>query len=101
MDYPFAPPTALDPPDEWERLRAECPVSRIKMASGDEALLLTRYDDVRALLADPRFTHHLTKPGAARVADSDSGGVFNEEGFDSDMSSGEGHRRWRRMMSRS
>ncbi|WP_433381834.1 cytochrome P450 [Actinoplanes sp. CA-142083] len=101
MDYPFAPPTALDPPDEWERLRAECPVSRIRMASGDEALLLTRYDDVRALLADPRFTHHLTKPDAARLADSESGGVFNEQGFDSDMSSGEGHRRWRRMMSRS
>jgi cytochrome P450 len=101
MDYPFAPPTALEPPAEWERLRAECPVSRVRMASGDEALLLTRYEDVRAMLADPRFTHHLTRPGAAKLADSETGGVFNDPGAAGDMTRGEGHRRWRRMMSRS
>lgn len=101
MDYPFAAPGALEPPAEWERLRAECPVSRIRMAGGDEALLLTRYDDVRTLLADPRFTHHLTSPDAAKLADSDSGGVFNDPGAAADMTRGEGHRRWRRMMSRS
>jgi cytochrome P450 len=100
-DYPFAPPAALEPPAEWEQLRAECPVSRIRMASGDEALLVTRYEDVRALLADPRFTHHLRGPQAARIADSESGGIFNDAGAAADMTSGEGHLRWRRMMSRS
>ncbi|GIE04287.1 cytochrome P450 [Paractinoplanes durhamensis] len=101
MDYPFTQPTALEPPEEWAQLRDECPVARIRMASGDEALLLTRYDDVRGMLADPRFTHNLTQPDAARIADSESGGVFNEGSMVSDMSSGEGHLRWRRMMSRS
>ncbi|MEU4240760.1 cytochrome P450 [Actinoplanes sp. NPDC026619] len=100
-DYPFSQPAALEPPDEWATLRDGCPVSRIRMASGDEALLLTRYDDVRAMLADPRFTHNLTQPDAARIADSESGGVFNEGGAAAGMTSGEGHVRWRRMMSRS
>jgi cytochrome P450 len=100
-DYPFSQPAALEPPDEWAALRDGCPVSRIRLASGDEALLLTRYDDVRAMLADPRFTHNLTQPDAARISDSESGGVFNEGTVASDMSRGDGHVRWRRMMSRS
>ncbi|WP_328822173.1 cytochrome P450 [Micromonospora rubida] len=116
--YPFDAPAALDPPPEWEALRAECPVARIRMASGDEALLLTRYEDVRALLSDPRFTHSLDKPDAARISASEKGGVFNntppyekprEGGAEADgqagggmsMKSGPGHARWRRLMSRS
>jgi cytochrome P450 len=101
QDYPFRQPAALEPPPEWERLRAECPVARVRMASGDEALLLTRYDDVRALLADPRFTRHLTRPDAARIGDSESGGVFNDDSPSVGMTSGAGHARWRRLMSRS
>jgi cytochrome P450 len=100
-NYPFAQPAALEPPPEWAQLQGECPVSRIRLASGDEALLLTRYDDVRGLLADPRFTHHLDKPDAGRIADSDSGGVFNDPGASVSFTRGEGHLRWRRMMSRS
>ncbi|GIF25484.1 cytochrome P450 [Actinoplanes tereljensis] len=101
MEYPFTQPSALEPPAEWARLRDECPVSRVRMASGDETVLLTRYEDVRTLLADPRFTHNLSRPDAARIADSESGGVFNEASLVTDMTSGEGHLRWRRMMSRS
>jgi cytochrome P450 len=93
-DYPFDQPAALEPPSEWERLRAQCPVSRVRMVSGDEALLLTRYQDVRGLLSDPRFTRSLDKPGAARISNSDSGGVF------SSSPPYEEHARWRRLMSR-
>jgi cytochrome P450 len=100
-EFPFTPPTALEPPAEWERLRAECPVSTVRLASGDEALLVTRYDDVRGLLADPRFTRNLSQPDAARIADSATGGVFNEAGGTADITSGPGHARWRRLMSRS
>jgi cytochrome P450 len=116
-DYPFAHPGALEPSPEWARLRAKCPVARIRMASGDEALLLTRYADVRALLADPRFTHSLDKPDAAKISNTDSGGVFSttppyekrrdeadpavEPAAGASMASGPGHSRWRRLMSRS
>lgn len=74
--YPFPNPTALEPPPEWAQLRARCPVARIELASGDEALLLTRYDDVRAMLSDPRFSRQLDADDASRVSDSDDGGVF-------------------------
>ncbi|GAA2714684.1 cytochrome P450 [Actinoplanes palleronii] len=97
--YPFAHPAALEPSPEWERLRDECPVSRVRMVSGDEALLLTRYADVRELLADPRFTHSLTAPDAAKVSTADDGGVFSSE--NSAMTAGPDHPRWRRMMNKS
>jgi len=107
--YAFPNPTALEPPPEWERLRSQCPVARIELASGDEALLLTRYDDVRAMLSDPRFSRQLDADDASRVSDSEDGGVFSRpaaatgEAPDTDepeasMLGGPGHRRWRRLV---
>src|SRR4051794_16180500 len=105
--YPFPNPTALEPPPEWARLRSQCPVARIELASGDEALLLTRYDDVRAMLSDVRFTRQLDADDASRVSDSDDGGVFSRPsaptGDEADepvasMLGGPGHRRWRRLV---
>jgi cytochrome P450 len=64
-DYPFRNRTALEPPEEWANLREGRPVAPIRLASGDEALLLTRYDDVKQVLSDPRFTRHLDAPDAA------------------------------------
>ncbi|BCY10129.1 cytochrome P450 [Actinoplanes sp. L3-i22] len=97
--YPFAHPAALEPSPEWEQLRSECPVSRIRMVSGDEALLLTRYNDVRELLADPRFTHSLVEADAAKISAADDGGVFNRE--ESTITASPNHMRWRRMMNKS
>jgi hypothetical protein len=77
LDYPMPGPSALEPPAEWERLGRECPVARVRLPSGDEASPLTRYDDVRAVLSDPRFTRLLNASDAARLTDSESGGVFN------------------------
>jgi cytochrome P450 len=105
--YPFPNPTALEPPPEWARLRSQCPVARIELASGDEALLLTRYDDVRAMLSDPRFTRQLDAEDASRVSDSDDGGVFSRSSASTggeaeepvaSMLGGPGHRRWRQLV---
>ncbi|WIM92752.1 cytochrome P450 [Actinoplanes oblitus] len=97
--YPFAQPAALEPAPEWARLRRDCPVARVTMVSGDEALLLTRYSDVRDMLADPRFNHALNKPDAAKISAADDGGVFGGE--NSAMTSSPDHPRWRRMMNKS
>ncbi|MEV6349062.1 cytochrome P450 [Actinoplanes sp. NPDC051851] len=94
--YPFELPAALEPPPEWAELRDTCPVARVRLASGDEACLLTRYDDVKQVLSDPRFTRQLDAAGAARVTANESGGVFGAE--TSSISAGEGHRRWRRLV---
>jgi cytochrome P450 len=100
LDYPIPAPAALQPPPEWSRLRQECPVAHIRLPSGDSARLLTRYEDVRSVLADPRFSRRLNAPDAARIAANDSGGVFNSEMADAIPQSGEGHLRWRRLVSR-
>lgn len=97
LPYPLKAPAALRPPGEWERLRQKCPVAPVTLPSGDGASLLTRYDDVRTALSDPRFSREgLTRPDAARVAAGDSEGVF-----DSPMArtlNAQGHQRWRRMV---
>jgi len=73
-------------------------VAHVRLPSGDKAVLLTRYDDVRQMLSDPRFTHNLSAEGAARTTANEAGGVF--ESSTSSMTSGEGHQRWRRMISK-
>lgn len=47
---PFAPPA------DYATLRSEDPVARVTMPTGREAWAVTRYEDVRALLADPRIS---------------------------------------------
>jgi cytochrome P450 len=94
LEYPFRNPTALEPPEEWARLRQECPVARVRMASGDEVVLLTRYDDVRRILSDPRFSRQLTAEDAATVS-ADEGAAFDETPT---PATGPGHLRWRRLV---
>ncbi|WP_432973866.1 cytochrome P450 [Dactylosporangium sp. CA-233914] len=95
--YPFPQPSALEPPPQWAQLRGECPVAHIRLASGDQALLLTRYADVKEVLSDPRFTRQLDAADAARVTENESGGVFGAARA-SDMMTGAGHQRWRRLV---
>lgn len=98
LHYPIPGEAALEPPAEWARLRQRCPVARVKLPSGDEASLLTRYEDVRRVLSDPRFTRQLNAEDAARLSDSESGGVFNTEMAMAIPQGGEGHQRWRRQV---
>ncbi|MDT0305207.1 cytochrome P450 [Streptomonospora wellingtoniae] len=51
------------PPDEHRRLRAEAPVSRVTLPTGATAWALTRHEDIRAMLVDPRFSSDRRKPG--------------------------------------
>ncbi|MCI2422564.1 cytochrome P450 [Saccharopolyspora sp. K220] len=53
----------FDPPAEFTALRAEEPISRVRLWNGKLAWLVTRYDDVRAVLSDPRFSSDMSKPG--------------------------------------
>jgi cytochrome P450 len=54
---PFAPPP------EYQQLREQAPVARLTMASGRAAWVLTRHSDIRAVLADPRFSSDRSHPG--------------------------------------
>ncbi|WP_409466547.1 cytochrome P450 [Amycolatopsis sp. GA6-003] len=46
----------FDPPPGLERKLRDEPVSRVRIWDGSEPWLLTRYEDVRAMLADPRVS---------------------------------------------
>jgi cytochrome P450 len=49
------PDFVQDPYPLYATLREQTPVSRVRMPGGTETWLVTRYEDVRAALADPRL----------------------------------------------
>ncbi|MFI7102258.1 cytochrome P450 [Streptomyces sp. NPDC050161] len=97
LNYPIPAPAVLEPPRQWADLRRSCPVAPVTLPSGDRAVLLTRYEDVKTALSDPRLSREgLALPDAARVAAGASEGIFS-----SPMAkalNAEGHGRWRRMV---
>lgn len=50
------------PPADALRLRSEEPTSRVELADGRKLWVLTRYEDVRAMLGDPRFSSDRRDP---------------------------------------
>ncbi|MEW9553950.1 cytochrome P450 [Nonomuraea sp. NPDC050783] len=99
LPYPIPNDAALEPPAEWAELRGKCPVAHVELPSGDRARLLTRYEDVKEVLADPRFTRQLNAPDAARLS-ADGGGVFSSEMATIIPDGGEEHQHWRRLVSK-
>ncbi|MBY8854841.1 cytochrome P450, partial [Saccharothrix sp. MB29] len=76
--------SALDPSPEYRRMREEQPVMRVRLPSGDAAWLVTRFADVRAVFADPRFSRAAaTLPGAPRLmpgVEGDPESIVSKEG---------------------
>ena len=63
-DFPMARGRCpYDPPPQVTQLRAERPVGRVTLYDGSRPWLFTRHTDVRALLADRRFSSDIRKPG--------------------------------------
>jgi cytochrome P450 len=65
--FPMArdPRCPFSPPPELKRLQAETPVSKVRIWDGRTAWLVTRYEDVRFVLRDARFSvnpHHAGWP---------------------------------------
>ncbi len=92
--YPFARPSALAVPKELADLRND-PAVPVTLPSGDSALLVTRYADVRRLLTDRRLSRNLSRPGAARISKNNS--MFTDPRIDPDPPE---HTRVRRLVMR-
>lgn len=58
--YPFPDDGRPGIPEEFDRLRAECPVQRARLPFGGEGWLVSRHADVRTVLGDPRFSRAAT-----------------------------------------
>ena len=54
--FPMQRVCPFDPPAEYAALRDDQPVVKVRVPTGQDAWLVTRYDDVRRLLTDPRVS---------------------------------------------
>lgn len=62
--FPPARQPGFDPPAEYARYREECPIAPIALRHGQQAWLVTRYADVRAVLRDhDTFSSDPSRPG--------------------------------------
>ncbi|MFI1615420.1 cytochrome P450 [Streptomyces lydicus] len=60
----------FDPPEEYRTLREQEPITRMTFVDGRPGWLVTRYEDVRAVLTDPRFS-----AGGPRLGDGTPAGA--------------------------
>ncbi|WP_434533173.1 cytochrome P450 [Amycolatopsis carbonis] len=63
LSYPMTRGCPFDPPPELTKLREEDPVTRVRLWDGSTPWLVTRYDDVREILLDPRISSDTSRPG--------------------------------------
>ena len=61
-DFPMPRTCPFAPAPEYVGLRAEAPVSQVRVPDGQLAWLVTRYADVRRLLTDPRVSANRFHP---------------------------------------
>lgn len=71
---PFAQPSPLQAPPLLRRLQAEGPIHKIRTRTGDDAWLVTGYDEVRHLLDDDRLGR--SHPDPAHAARSSESALF-------------------------
>ncbi|QIS03263.1 cytochrome P450 [Nocardia brasiliensis] len=64
--FPFAWPAGLTQPDALLRAHQD-PFRTVTLPSGDQAVLATRYQTIRTLLADPRISKDRNRSGVAKM----------------------------------
>lgn len=63
LSFPMRRTAPLDPPPAYAKLRDEAPVTKVRLPDGSTCWLVTRYDDMRTVLTDRRFSADSRKPG--------------------------------------
>ena len=77
--FPFARTSVVGVPSEYRNLRSEEPVAEVVVPTGATGYLVTRYEDVRFVLSDSRFSRAQTiAPKAPRLTAMDfpAGSLF-------------------------
>ncbi|MEU7985000.1 cytochrome P450 [Streptosporangium canum] len=67
IPYPFQWTPPMEVPDGLRGLREKALVE-VRLPSGDTAVMVTRYKDVRRLFADERLSKNIARPGVARIS---------------------------------
>jgi len=73
----FIDDPSADPHREYARLRAECPVAHLVSGSGMHVHVVSRYDDAKAALADPRLRKD-PRVGLRRLQEAGLANFFDE-----------------------
>ncbi|GAA4192106.1 cytochrome P450 [Streptosporangium oxazolinicum] len=60
--FPMARTCPFAPPEEYRTIRTEQPVARVRMPGDRWAWVITRHEDVSAMLVDPRFSSDRRDP---------------------------------------
>ncbi|GGS68388.1 cytochrome P450 [Streptomyces cinerochromogenes] len=95
--YPLPLGPLGEPPEEYSELRAKCPVTKVRLPSGDTAWMVTGYDEVSAAMSDRRLSRAaLREPGAVRTV---SGEDFSDNPYNLLNQEGPDHSRLRRLIS--
>ncbi|OLT27255.1 cytochrome [Actinomadura sp. CNU-125] len=79
--YPFEWTPLMEVPGRLRGLHERARVD-VRLPSGDTAVLVTRYADVRKLLSDARLSKNLVRPGVARISKDND--IFVDPEFDND-----------------
>ena len=92
---PFERSNTLEIPAAYGALRAKAPITRVRTRTGDEAWLVTGYEQVRAIFADERFGRsHPDPDNAPRLSNSAlTGGPNGDHATEKDV-----HDRMRRLL---
>ncbi|MET9078419.1 cytochrome P450 [Streptomyces sp. NPDC004232] len=61
--FPMSRPGPFELPAEYARMLEHCPVQRARLANNATVWLISRYEDVRAALTDPRVRADRSAPG--------------------------------------
>ncbi|MBC3193611.1 cytochrome P450 [Pseudonocardia sp. C8] len=101
-----APEFTADPYTGFARLREQAPVTHVTMLGSPPVVLVTRYDDVRTVLTDPRFVNDPELAGGPGVREL----ILQKLGLDDDLAGylirnilttdGAEHTRLRKLVSR-
>ena len=68
--FPFRRTDPLHPPPQYAEARATHPVFPVTLWDGRRAWLLTRYEDVRAVVTDPRFSGAFAHPDFPAITEA-------------------------------
>ncbi|KAI0854535.1 cytochrome P450 [Xylaria cubensis] len=74
QEFPFVRERAASPPPQYQKLRRTCPVSKVKLPSGDQAWLLTKHEDIRTALSSDKVSADPRTPGYPRLRQTTTGG---------------------------
>src|SRR5690242_3897844 len=79
--FPFHRTDPLHPPPQYAEARATRPILPVTLYDGRRAWLLTRYDDLRAVTTDPRFSGEFANPDFPAITAARRGVDRNERAF--------------------